>query len=312
MGQNTKIDRVIGGAEVGPLALQALIVWTLEADSSGIWLRSSTLPKYLVVEAAGVKECSLAFDKEMNHYIAYSTDSNGQFYLFDGTDTVQFDGSNPKLILDEIRPEYLQESQVLLTYVKDETLMQRSSLDGFTVEKYIEPRNEEGLRVKILELKKVTLGSNNRIHMECRIGDLLPVEDSFVATLTSLPYELIFKDEMTTSAGMEDSKVRNVISTTSLEDEYLTTSAGISGGLIRLGKISTELDTEELLTSAAIIGGSLKYSIQETTYPAEEFGSISAAIIGGQVNKVVTNTTMESEELGGVSAAILGGSLQRI
>lgn len=143
---NRLIDRELGGIALND-ASQGLDywVWTLEYDVPTGEMRltngdnSSTT---VLVTLPNVTEVALAFDQNMRPAIAYVVDGVTQLRWFDSVTasivTTPFIGAvNPLLSTDEKRSEFVDVSDILLWYIKDNRLCYRMQRERFEIERAV-------------------------------------------------------------------------------------------------------------------------------------------------------------------------------
>lgn len=141
---NRLIDRELGGIALND-ASQGLDywVWTLQYDVPTGEMRltngdnSSTT---VLITLPNVTEVALAFDQNMRPAIAYVVDGVTQLRWFDSVSasivTTPFIGAiNPLLSTDEKRTEFVDVSDILLWYIKDNRLCYRMQRERFEIER---------------------------------------------------------------------------------------------------------------------------------------------------------------------------------
>lgn len=115
-------------------------VWHAYADASGVWLEADGVPAFLFYPAAGITEIDLAFDQNMNPFLAFMQGGVPKIYWYDGTipgyqlTTLPAGSHDLRCTLDEKRQFLADISDVLLFYVRGTKLYQRIQRDRYAVE----------------------------------------------------------------------------------------------------------------------------------------------------------------------------------
>jgi len=134
-------------------------VWTAEARDGGVWLSAPNFPAQMI-RSGNITECSIAFDRAMNWVLAFVEDGQSKLSYYSNLDDdrieITLNGTNPRVIHDDKREGQSDVGEVLVTYVRDETLYQLRQRDRYGVEFHI---GGTGVRA----LVKVGMGSNLRL-----------------------------------------------------------------------------------------------------------------------------------------------------
>lgn len=116
-------------------------VWQVYATADGIYLKREDQPNPTqVISAIGVTECSAAFDQTMRPTVAYVQNGVSKHWWYDSTIpdmvTTVLDVSvkTPRACMDELRAVNIQNSDVLLAYVRDDVLYVRVQRERYEVE----------------------------------------------------------------------------------------------------------------------------------------------------------------------------------
>lgn len=134
--------------------------WTAEARDGGVWLSAPNFPAQMI-RAGNITECSIAFDRAMNWVLSFVEDGQSKLSYYSNLDDdrieITLNGTNPRVIHDDKREGQSDVGEVLVTYVRDETLYQLRQRDRYGEEFHIGGAN-------IKRLVKVGMGSNLRLH----------------------------------------------------------------------------------------------------------------------------------------------------
>lgn len=140
--------------------------WRCWVDGINVKAQRDGAAEVTLFSAAGISSISLAFDQAMRPHVAYTI--AGQMYLrwYDSVAvayvTTNFGmARNPRLALDDKRPEQLNTNDVILAYIRDNSLFYRQQRDRFAVERLLRP----GLPDYTI-LRNIGMGDNLRMHFE--------------------------------------------------------------------------------------------------------------------------------------------------
>jgi hypothetical protein len=117
--------------------------WRCRVDGDHVKLQASCVPEYVWQTRAGLSEVSATFDQNARPWVAYVAGGTAYLYWFDATvpGYVDFElpaGTvNPRLLLDDPRPQNLANSDVILAYVRDGGLYYRQQRERFEVERLL-------------------------------------------------------------------------------------------------------------------------------------------------------------------------------
>jgi hypothetical protein len=135
------VDYELGGTALSdPSDGLQVKTWTAFMDGNDVRIQAEDVAATTLLTLAGVTEISLAFDQEMRPAIAYVQNGVAKLWWYDpavvGYDTITFgaDMLTPRLTLDEKRPVLIDDSDIILAYIKDNNLYFRAQRDSFLVE----------------------------------------------------------------------------------------------------------------------------------------------------------------------------------
>jgi hypothetical protein len=109
-------------------------------EKSYLYIGADTVPEFIWLQDADFQEISLAFDQNMNPFVAYMVDGEAKFYWYDTalpgytTTTLPAGSRSPKCGLDDKREMQDSTSDILLMYMRDDKLYYREQRDRYTVE----------------------------------------------------------------------------------------------------------------------------------------------------------------------------------
>lgn len=140
--------------------------WTLRLVGDEFIVTAETTEVDTVVLSGlnNVSECSLAFDQNMNVFIAYVEDGQPRYYWFDPTildyavQDLPEGVQTPQCRIDDVRDTQTDNSRIILAYVRAGTLYFRDQADRYTVEYALTP-------VTSL-LEKFGMGENGRLQFQ--------------------------------------------------------------------------------------------------------------------------------------------------
>lgn len=170
----------------GPVALQDtsqglnVQVWRADAVGDEIRLSAPKSPEFLWYQhSAGLHQVSLAFDQNARPVVAF-VDSEGGAFLrwFDPVpnDIVNMDlaalgAETPRVTLDDSRPFNIDDSDVILAYVREGALRYRQQRDRFE-EEYTPPIGEGGSSASVERLRHVSM--NAGLRMQFVVDEVAP------------------------------------------------------------------------------------------------------------------------------------------
>lgn len=119
-------------------------IWRLRYTDLNIVLERDHMKTYTIMEnIKGLESLDLAFDQNMNAYIAYEKEGSSFLYWFD-PDISQYKTSvfhntrSPRLTLDDKRLQQLLYSDVILAFIRDNgDLVYFQQRDRFTIERIL-------------------------------------------------------------------------------------------------------------------------------------------------------------------------------
>lgn len=115
----------------------------------------------LLFQQSGITAIALAFDQNMRPAVAYRTTSNLTFLRwYDSVDQVYVTDSfgdlkDPRLTLDDKRPQSVQTSDIIFAYIRDANLCYRQQRDRYTVEYVLRAGLPADARLKTLGMSDV-------------------------------------------------------------------------------------------------------------------------------------------------------------
>lgn len=141
------VDYELGGIGLDdPSAGLQYQVWTgtleidQDTDIGSVYLEAPNWPKQLQFARLGVSEISIAFDQNMNPFIAFMEAGAARFWWFDTVadeqvfSTLPAGSRSPKCCMDDKRPEMLSVNDIILAYIRDDNLYYREQRDRYEIE----------------------------------------------------------------------------------------------------------------------------------------------------------------------------------
>jgi hypothetical protein len=171
---NEEVNR-LESKELGGVAIsdpsQGLQVktWTARYNGTSITVEAEDVPPITVITEPEIKEVSLSFDQNMNLAIAWTQVADGEnvgrFYWFDTDANIyqitNYPGTRDlRVSMDDKRPMSVAQSDVILTYIKGNSLYFRAQRDRYMIEYLLKSRVTGRLR---------RFGMNNGLRMQWEI-----------------------------------------------------------------------------------------------------------------------------------------------
>lgn len=156
-------------------------VWTLEADEKTVTLSApGSLPIVLFSRLEDIKSVSLSFDQNGRPYVAFEeVPGSSYLYWFDPVPNayvfMPVDGAYPIITLDDARFIDGGDSDVILSYIRDEAIRYWQQRDRYTIE-YTPTEGPLGPPVRADILYHVSM--NSRFRLEWLYGDLPTILDA--------------------------------------------------------------------------------------------------------------------------------------
>jgi hypothetical protein len=173
---NTKLlDYELGGVGLND-ATEGLEVqvWTLtlvidEISTVGtVYITSENGESLEAFTGIGITEGSLAFDQNMNPFVAFMQAGEAKYWWFDTTDssrkttTLPAGTEAPKCTLDDKRPTQTSTSDIIMCYTRTGNLYFRAQRDRYTVE-YLLASDVTGQVLKV--------GMNEKLRLQIAVGE---------------------------------------------------------------------------------------------------------------------------------------------
>lgn len=145
--------------------------------SNNVVISAANWPATTLFSLPSITEVSLAFDQNMNPFIAYVSQGNPFFYWFDATvpgykhTAMPAGATSPRCTLDDKRPisTLLGTSDIILAYIKNNNLYFMQQRDRYTVE-YVLQTN---LNTYISNPYLYKVGMNDKYRLQFQINGQL-------------------------------------------------------------------------------------------------------------------------------------------
>jgi hypothetical protein len=170
IGRPSRIeDYELGGIALND-ASQGLQVQNWRLQLVGTEIRVAPEPytsETVLITAAGITQCSLAFDQNMNPAVAYMQFNQAKLYWFDSvpgemvTTTLASDVRSPFLSMDDKRDKSNTRNDVLLFYIRSNRLCYRQQRDRFNTE-----RTLAWFDGNLLSIRKAGMNDGLRMQIE--------------------------------------------------------------------------------------------------------------------------------------------------
>lgn len=167
------IDYEIGGIGLNdPSQGHYVQIWTLQLVGDDVIIYADNWPEEILFTRTGITELSLAFDQNMNPFVAFVENDVAKYWWYDTnlgdtTFTSLPAGSRtPRCTLDDKRQNMTSTSDIILSYIgSNDTLYFRMERERYTVERTL----KTGV---IGRIKRVGMNHYNRL--QWLIQDPLP------------------------------------------------------------------------------------------------------------------------------------------
>lgn len=164
------IDWEMGGAVLNsPLPDRYTHNWRLWSDGTTVFINRDDLSDSQVIfSGAGITSVSLAFDQVMRPHVAYTEQGVAKFYHWDTLSsafkvmTLAPDAKYPRCGSDDKRPFFIGRDDVLVAYMRGDSLCVRWQSDRYLIEEVKAPNTGKKMLVQ--------LGMNNQNRMQFRLS----------------------------------------------------------------------------------------------------------------------------------------------
>lgn len=147
--------------------------WRLRLVGSDVLISADNWPDTLLFSRAGITELDLAFDQNMNPFVAFVEAGQAKFWWFD-TDVSQTVFSNlpansltPRCCLDDKRETQTSFSDIILCYALNGNLYYRQQRNRFTIQKLLQSPFVNPQTGGPGTLIKVGMNEHNRLQWLC-------------------------------------------------------------------------------------------------------------------------------------------------
>lgn len=137
-------------------------------ETSNVYIGADLVPEVSFFEGTDFTEISLAFDQNMNPFIAYMENGQAKFYWYDTAiegytiTTLPANSRSPKCCMDDKRPLETAKNDILIAYMRDDKLYYREERDRYLVEYLLS--SGHGL------LDLIQIGMNNKLRVQFALG----------------------------------------------------------------------------------------------------------------------------------------------
>ena len=162
---NTLVDYEQGGVGLNdPSEGWQVKLWTLQYISPDVIVSAPGVSPTVLFSRTGITEISLAFDQNMNPFVAFVENGRAKYWWYDTVTSQQtfsdlsVDAINPKCTLDDKRPLQSATNDILLIYKRGTNLCMRVQRDRYETEYVL----REGVGQTI---DSVGMGQNYRLQI---------------------------------------------------------------------------------------------------------------------------------------------------
>ncbi len=119
-------------------------IWRARLVGDTVYITSPTTPETPVLTVRGITEISLTFDQNARYVVTYLVGDQVWVYWFDSVPSrfvhtlVETEAYSPRISLDDKRVMALDDSNIILAYVKDNCLYCRSQKDRYQISYLLE------------------------------------------------------------------------------------------------------------------------------------------------------------------------------
>lgn len=160
--------------------------WTLRyfPASGDMVVEAPTVPQTILFNRADITEISLAFDQNMNPFVAFVEADVASFWWFDTQANDQVfsilpvDSRSPRCCIDDKRPERHGTSDIILTYIRNDILYERMERQRYTVERTLQNPILHPVSLLPVVIIRVGMNQSNRLQW---LFDLQNKEDGACA-----------------------------------------------------------------------------------------------------------------------------------
>jgi hypothetical protein len=141
-------------------------VWSLTYSSPDVIVTPDSGGDITLFSFTGITQISLAFDQNMNPFVAYVRDGDAWYWWYDSLTEEQIHtqlnvlDTTPRCCLDDKRVSQLPKSDIILGYIREKTLYYRQQRDRYLVEYPLITGDN------VNKLNKIAMGVNLRLHFE--------------------------------------------------------------------------------------------------------------------------------------------------
>lgn len=170
IGRPTRVEDYEQGGSALNDAAAGLQVQNWRLRLLGTEIRIAPAPydvETTLITAAGISQCSFAFDQNMNPAVAYVQSNQAKLYWFDSvpsamvTTVLAADVRSPFLTMDDKREHTNTRNDVLLFYIRGNRLAYRQQRDRYTIE-----RTLAWFDGSMLTIRKAGMNSGLRMQIE--------------------------------------------------------------------------------------------------------------------------------------------------
>jgi len=142
--------------------------WVCRTDGTAVTLEAAGVPATTLFTGTGITEVSLAFDQNMNPFVAFVDSSGPRFRWFDPVvsqyviTALPAGSTNPRACLDDNRGTQSAASDVIIAYVRAAVLHFRAQRDRYLVEYTLSTGLFRPLRA---------VGMNRGLRLQFQLGD---------------------------------------------------------------------------------------------------------------------------------------------
>ncbi|MBA4279297.1 hypothetical protein [Ralstonia sp.] len=115
--------------------------WTCTTDGSRVFIRGETVPQTTLFTGTGITEVSLAFDRNMNPFVAFVEGGVARYWWFNTaigqrvTSTLPVGSISPRAVLDDVRESQGEFADIILAYQQGRNLLYRQQRDNYNIER---------------------------------------------------------------------------------------------------------------------------------------------------------------------------------
>jgi len=145
-------------------------IWSCATDGTNIIVSAEDSPSTIVVTGSDITSVSLAFDQNMQPFVAFVEGGQAKYYWYDSliedfaiTD-LPVGSTTPVATLDDHRDSQLATSDIIMVYIRDGNMYFRAQRDRYLIEYLLYP--DINLDIVSPQVRYVAMNTKNRLQIQ--------------------------------------------------------------------------------------------------------------------------------------------------